>query len=251
MNRLYLLGTTALLALGIVACGEGTPIECNISTKEDLRQGRIKTAQFPAGTDCEEMKKLAEEGKPLPTIGSVIAKDDPSAKPAEPPKPPTFDNAFVPAEGEDLLPSTDKKARIEKLNSALPKTTDQRDPFAAIAGTVPPLPVLQRPAPPPSEVNVDPTAPPPDTTAAVGVSVKGVMQIGADSFAIVLVPGEKEPRYVKSGETLADGKVTVSSIDTSSEPAKVILEQNGVQVPKEISINPPNPLGTQGNPART
>jgi hypothetical protein len=65
------------------------------------------------------------------------------------------------------------------------------------------------------------------------------------------VPGEKELRYVKSGETLVDGKVTVSSIDVSSEPAKVILEQNGVQVPKEVSINPPNPLAPQGNPPRT
>jgi hypothetical protein len=256
MKRLYLLGTTALIAIVVAACGESTPIECNISTREDLRQGKIKLAQFPAGTNCDEMKKLAEEGKPLPTIGSVIAKDDPAAKQPEPPKPPTFDNTFVPAEGEDLLPSTDKKARVEELNSALPKTTDQRDPFAAIAGTVPPLPVLQRPAPPPSEVNVDPSAAdkkpePPDTSAAVGVSVKGVMQIGANVFAIVSVPGEKEPRYVKSGETLVDGKVTVSSIDVSSEPAKVILEQNGVQVPKEVSINPPNPLAPQGNPPRT
>jgi len=244
MKRLYLLGTTALIAIVVAACGESTPIECNISTRDDLRLGKIKIAQFPAGTDCDEMKKLAEEGKPLPTIGSVIAKDDPAAKPPEPPKPPTFDNTFVPAEGEDLLPSTDKKARVEELNSALPKTTDQRDPFAAIAGTVPPLPVLQRPAPPPSQVNVDPNAADktPDTSVAVGVSVKGVMTIGSETFAIVSVPGEKELRYVKSGETLAEGKVTVASIDASSEPVKVVLEQNGVQVSKEISINPPNPL---------
>jgi hypothetical protein len=75
MKRLYLLGTTALIAIVVAACGESTPIECNISTREDLRQGKIKLAQFPAGTNCDEMKKLAEEGKPLPTIGSVIAKD--------------------------------------------------------------------------------------------------------------------------------------------------------------------------------
>lgn len=81
MKILYLVGTTALVAMVVSACGEATPIECNISTKDDLRLGKIKIAKFPAGTDCEEMKKLAEEGKPLPTIGSVIAQDDPNVKP--------------------------------------------------------------------------------------------------------------------------------------------------------------------------
>ncbi len=255
MKRLYLLGTMALVAVIVAACGEGTPIECNISTRDDLRLGKIKTAKFPAGTDCEEMKRLAEEGKPLPTIGSVITQDNASAKPPEPPKPPTFDEAFVPAEGEKLLPSTDKKARLAELESALPSPTNlaDRDPFAAIAGTIPPLPELKRkPAPAPAEVNVNPEDKKgPDISAAQGVTIKGVMQIGNQAFAIVFVPGEKEPRYVKSGETLLEGKVTVASIDVSSEPAKVVLEQNGVQVSKEISINPPNLLNApapQGNP---
>jgi hypothetical protein len=62
----------------------------------------------------------------------------------------------------------------------------------------------------------------------------------------VLVPGEKEPRYVKAGETLAEGKVTIARIDASSDPARVVLEQNGVQVAKEISINPPNVLNPAG-----
>ena len=246
MKILYLVGTTALVAMVVSACGEATPIECNISTKDDLRLGKIKIAKFPAGTDCEEMKKLAEEGKPLPTIGSVIAQDDPNVKPPEPPKPPTFDKAVVPPAGEDLLPSTDKKKRVEELNSALPPTANQRDPFSAIAGTVPPLPVLQRPVPPPSTVNVDPKAEAHDTSVAVGVAVQGVMQIGAETFAFVLVPGEKEPRYVKAGETLAEGKVTIARIDASSDPARVVLEQNGFQVAKEISINPPNVLNPAG-----
>lgn len=72
---------------------------------------------------------------------------------------------------------------MEELNSALPPTANQRDPFSAIAGTVPPLPVLQRPVPPPSTA--------PDTSVAVGVAVQGVMQIGAETFAFVLVPGKK------------------------------------------------------------
>ncbi len=256
MKRLYLLGTTALVAIVVASCGESMPIECNISTRDDLRLGKIKIAKFPAGTDCEEMKRLAEEGKPLPTIGSAITQDDPNVKPPEPPKPPTFDEAFVPAEEEKLLPSTDKKARVAELESALPPPTNlaDRDPFAAIAGTIPPLPDLKRkPAPAPAEVNVNPNDKKgPDISAAEGVSVKGVMQVGNQAFAIVVVPGEKEPRYVKSGETLAEGKVTVASIDASSEPAKVVLEQNGVQVSKEISINPPNLLNApapRSNPA--
>lgn len=51
---------------------------------------------------------------------------------------------------------------------------------------------------------------------------------------------------MKAGETLAEGKVTIARIDASSDPARVVLEQNGFQVAKEISINPPNVLNPAG-----
>ena len=46
----------------------GIPTECTISTTSETRKGVIRTATFAHNTDCEAMRKLAEEGKPLPTI---------------------------------------------------------------------------------------------------------------------------------------------------------------------------------------
>jgi len=43
-------------------------VECTISTTKELKNGVIKTGFFMEGTDCEEMRSLAEEGEPLPTI---------------------------------------------------------------------------------------------------------------------------------------------------------------------------------------
>ncbi|GBO53328.1 hypothetical protein APA_1235 [Pseudanabaena sp. lw0831] len=46
----------------------GTPTECTISTISETRKGVVRTATFTPNTDCEAMRKLVEEGKPLPTI---------------------------------------------------------------------------------------------------------------------------------------------------------------------------------------
>ncbi|PZO40581.1 MAG: hypothetical protein DCF19_11845 [Pseudanabaena frigida] len=45
-----------------------SPTECTISTASELRKGITKTATLAPNTDCEAMRKLAEEGNPLPTI---------------------------------------------------------------------------------------------------------------------------------------------------------------------------------------
>ncbi|OYQ64201.1 hypothetical protein B9G53_13090, partial [Pseudanabaena sp. SR411] len=52
--------------------GNGTPTECTISTTSELKAGIVKTATFASGTDCEMMRQLAEEGKPLPTISPAV-----------------------------------------------------------------------------------------------------------------------------------------------------------------------------------
>lgn len=46
----------------------GTLTECTISTTSELKKGITKTAIFAPNTDCEAIRSLAEEGKPLPTI---------------------------------------------------------------------------------------------------------------------------------------------------------------------------------------
>jgi hypothetical protein len=52
--------------------GNGTPTECSISTISEIKAGIVKTATFAPSTDCEMMRQLAEEGKPLPTIAPAV-----------------------------------------------------------------------------------------------------------------------------------------------------------------------------------
>ena len=40
--------------------------ECTVSVNK--KTGTSKVEKFPAGTDCDAMRKLKQEGKPLPTI---------------------------------------------------------------------------------------------------------------------------------------------------------------------------------------
>jgi len=71
MRIYYLAGVILSITTVLSACGEGTPVECTISTPREIRQGITKTGKFAPGTDCEAMRKLAEEGKPLPTIAEA------------------------------------------------------------------------------------------------------------------------------------------------------------------------------------
>jgi predicted hydrolase (HD superfamily) len=44
-------------------------VYCTVSVNK--KTGNAKGAKFPAGTDCDAMRKLEQEGKPLPTIIDV------------------------------------------------------------------------------------------------------------------------------------------------------------------------------------
>ncbi len=68
MRIYYLAGVILSVTTILSACGEGTPVQCTISTARETRQGIIKTGMFASGTDCEQMRLLAESGQPLPTL---------------------------------------------------------------------------------------------------------------------------------------------------------------------------------------
>lgn len=100
---------------------------------------------------------------------------------------------------------------------------------------------------PPSSPNGTPTTPtpaaipsPPSTTLASGVEVSGVVYIGGIAQAILKAPNEQTSRYVKVGQRLSDGQVLVKRIEmnSGSEPV-VVLEQNGVEVPKVVGEQAP------------
>ncbi|MFN3927715.1 MAG: hypothetical protein ACK4QL_10460 [Pseudanabaenaceae cyanobacterium] len=244
MRKIYLLLVIAVaVASIIVACGEVATKECNITTKEQQRQGKIVTAQFDINADCEEMRKLAEQGQPLPTYGSAVTKDAPAETP--PPKPiDVTDTPTVPGVTDAaLIPITNKAERQQQLSQNLPKATEKRDPFSPIKGEIPALPQLKPikvevPPTTPGSVEVTPPSPPPppDTTAAQALGIAGVFRIGNSDFLIIQAPGSLG--YVRVGDQIPGTPVTVKSISGTPEKLMVTLEQNGVEVTREVLLVP-------------
>lgn len=77
---------------------------------------------------------------------------------------------------------------------------------------------------------------PPSTELAKAVQVNGVVELGGRISAIVKESEEQISRSVSAGDYLSKGKVLVKRIELNGnrEPM-VILEQNGVEVIKQVS----------------
>jgi len=162
----------------------------------------------------------------------------------------------------DLIASTDPEARLKAAALSRP------DPFAAL---VPPIegPVVIVPLPDPNAAAAsnsggsaagnatanNPTPPPvrvqppneplvvpspiatlptvPQPVIAPTVSVSGVIQLGNEPYAIVRSGNEPE-RYVRVGDRIAGGSVRVKRIETLAFEPRVILEENGIEVPRPV-----------------
>jgi hypothetical protein len=246
----YLAGVILSVTAILSACGEGTPTECTISTARDLRQGIKKVAKFAPNTDCEAMRTLAEEGKPLPTIADATTTTA-APKVAETTAQQAFKTPFVGgAKAPDLSPVTDKQARVQELEKKIGVDAKQsRDPFTStIINPVPKLEtLLAKPKEPPklkaavvvrtsTIKKVIAPPPPPDTRAAEGTKVTGTIEISGKLFAILTPAVDPTSRdvptslYVQAGQLISNGRVLVKRIDTNSEPPIVVLQQNGVEV---------------------
>ena len=248
--RIYnLAGLILIVATTISACGgDGIPIECTIENKEFIP----KTFKFALGTDCEAMRKLAKEGQPLPTLV------DPNAVATAPPKPATVQAAFKAPfvsgqKGQDLIPTTDKEARVKELEQKINVDSKQlRDPFTSTI--INPVPRLETLLAKPKEqprlraavvvrtaprkfVAPPPPPPPPDTKAADATSVTGTVEISGKIYAILTAPNEPATQ-VEAGQLISNGKVLVKRIDINSEPPIVVLQQNGVEVFRPVGAAP-------------
>ena len=85
---------------------------------------------------------------------------------------------------------------------------------------------------------------PPDSTLAESVIVSGLYQGNGKAKLIVKAPEEDTSRYVEVGQYLSNGQILVKSIDLNYSPTpRVILEQSGVEVTKEIGESPENSSG--------
>ncbi len=97
-----------------------------------------------------------------------------------------------------------------------------------------PMPPAQPLSPQPMP-DFEPDLPPlPQPDLARAVRVTGVVQIGGEMRAIVEPPNENS-RYVRVGDSLANGQVLVKRIDVNAGPEPVvILEQFGVEVARPV-----------------
>ena len=279
MRIYYLAGVILSVTTILSACG-GEPTTCTISTTKDLRQGVIKSAKFAAGTDCEAMRVLAEEGKPLPSIADAASITTVQKAPATPTQA-AFSTPFVSGQKtQDLIATTDKQARVRELESRINANANQsRDPF--ISAAINPVPKLEtilarpknstvtsrapvivttatrpnftapapRPAPRPAPPRPAPI--PPNTTAAEGTKVTGTVEIAGTIYAILNAFEEPTSRYVRVGQLISNGKVLVKRIDTNSEPPIVILQQNGVEVLRPVGAPVIVSINTQVAPPST
>ncbi|NJK35814.1 MAG: hypothetical protein HC919_13240 [Oscillatoriales cyanobacterium SM2_2_1] len=248
----YTVGLITSVAVLLGACGEDPGQDCTLGV--DRRTGIPTVVKFPSGTDCNIVRADVEAGRPLSTTplsavpANIAAKPDP--KPVEPPK---FDTPVEVGERTPLQQPLDKKSEVERLRGTISDTATSRpDPFKIFPGVFPipsptPIPTPEAaPSPPPtaiapnpSDVSVRPVEPPkPQTPEANAVMVTGIAQLGSITFAIIMAPGETAPRYVRSGEVIANSRVTVRRINASSTPPTVILEQNGVEVVRTVGAEP-------------
>jgi hypothetical protein len=198
------------------------------------------------------MRKLAKEGQPLPTLV------DPNAVATAPPKPATVQAAFKAPfvsgqKGQDLIPTTDKEARVKELEQKINVDSKQlRDPFTSTI--INPVPRLETLLAKPKEqprlraavvvrtaprkiVAPPPPPPPPDTKAADATSVTGTVEISGKIYAILTAPNEPATQ-VEAGQLISNGKVLVKRIDINSEPPIVVLQQNGVEVFRPVGAAP-------------
>lgn len=157
-----------------------------------------------------------------------------------------------------LIKSTDVNQRVKQLQSG------RSDPFASLIPTPqvqvvePPQPSPQLPETPviqelqpavtqPVAQQIPPPSPPlqtapPESDLAEGVVVRGVVEIGDESHAIVKLPNEVTSRVVSEGKRLADNQLIVKRIEAHSnfEPL-VVFEQNGIEVAKAVEEEPAKP----------
>jgi hypothetical protein len=245
MRIYYLAGVILSVTTILSACGEGAPVKCTISTAREARQGVIKEALFDAGTDCDQMRALAESGQPLPTRAGSSPTTT-AAKPVEPTAPPTFNAPFVTGQKtQELIATTDKQARVEELEQKIGVDSKQsRDPFTStVINPVPKLEtLLEKPKAPPNlraavvvrTSNRPNKVTPPDTKAAEGTKITGTVEVSGTIYAIIDAFGEPTSRYVRAGQMISNGRVLVKRIDTNAEPPIVVLQQNGVEVLRAV-----------------
>ena len=143
-----------------------------------------------------------------------------------------------------LIQPTDPQRRRQQV------TRGRKDPFVPFAvepkitTKVEPEPVEQPSSPldsPPVFELPDPDSGPdiPQIILASDVLVTGIVEFNGVTQAILKAPNEKFSRYVQAGQYIANGQILVKRIETNQNAIPVvILEEAGVEVPREVGEKP-------------
>lgn len=142
-------------------------------------------------------------------------------------------------------------ARAAANGGAASSTAANRAAASARPQPTPPPARVQpnnRPLVTPSPIAALPRIPQP--VIAPTVSVSGIVQLGNEPYAILRAGNEPE-RYVRVGDRIAGGSVRVKRIETLAYEPRVILEENGIEVPRPVSAesrNEPEPVAARPVP---
>lgn len=131
--------------------------------------------------------------------------------------------------------NTVDKAGLPPLPT-FPKAPEMLGPVATSSGMAKPMPGSMPTGGLTVPKSTIKTLPPlPEPTLAQAVEVSGVIVVGGVPQAIVKAPNESTSRYVGAGQRLSNGQILVKRIEmnSGSDPV-VILEQNGVEVPRGV-----------------
>lgn len=180
-------------------------------------------------------------GCELPSPPHSIRTPTPAiATPISPVASPTPQNQQTqPSTAISLTPpsTTSLKAAIQSslAETAIPPLPQNQSPFYLTkVPPVKPLQTLSLPLTVPGTLG----SPNSFTSLAKEVEISGVIQLGQSLNAIIRTPNEDDYRFVTEGEFLADGQVLMKRIEMNSNRQPiVILEENGLEVPRTINLS--------------
>lgn len=232
------------LVLLVAGCAGQADQAANPASNEQTSNEAIATAPS-AETGDEE---LQFEGDAIAPSNEL-----PDVEPIPPLLPPTSPEQRA---AQVVVGRTDPFSPLPSAPMLVPnQSTAPQSPASLPTSPVPPLPNLPPapvptvpvpvqppsglPAQPPVTVTAPQQPPAPAVTtlpAVQTIQVSGVVEIAGQVSAIVSVPDEGSSRSVTVGDRIANGQVLIKRIDIGGGTPVVVLEQNGIEVMRSVSM---------------
>lgn len=132
-------------------------------------------------------------------------------------------------------PSVSPAARVPAAPQVLPTIVGGAAPNVPSPQSLPNLPNGSLPLIPVATTGALPPAPVVSSSLAQQIRISGAIQVGDRLSIIIEVPDEHTSRSVSVGDYIGNGSVLVKRIEMrSSQEPRVIFEENGVDVVREV-----------------